>query len=357
MTALMTAGRRLAWGAMPQPISGALDRLAAALAIPVLCAGMAALWFGEVDEGRAAPPVAAQHASQLRYGPSETVASGYVGAPVYHRSDLHLKRPDGTDMTLKRLGWDGDSFYFPIDGGARVIRWSGNFGAMIDFLHNKAVSRLGRGAHGRKIENGVVEEAETTGTLKGGPAPSPLLLTDLFERLEFTHGHNVLIPTALVRLPSLTPAIRPYLGIGVGVAVPHVEVRFTGERPNRWTNEYQYAGPAFQALAGLELRIGRGSYYLEYKFIWSAIDAALTGGNSWSLKDLRSDWLPRWLIEPLAGLTEMPGDLWRQYSRWQTGAAPAEGSIETRLVSHELVIGAGYVWPRAAPPPADAAQP
>jgi hypothetical protein len=198
-----------------------------------------------------------------------------------------------------------------------------------------------------------VEDVETIGTLKGKLAPSPLHLTDLLERLEFTHGHNVFIPTALVRLAPLSPAIRPYLGIGFGAAVPHVEVRFAGEPTDRWTSEYQYAGPALQLLAGIELRIGRGSYYVEYKFIWAAIDAALTGGNSWSLKDIRSDWLPRWLIEPLAGLTEMPGDLWRQFSRWRTRGAPAEGSLETHLVSHEFVVGAGYVWPRAAPEPAE----
>jgi hypothetical protein len=282
--------------------------------------------------------------------------SAYGGAPVYQRSDLHLERPDATDMTFKRLGWDGDSFYFPIDGGVRIVRWSGPFGAMIDFLHNKAITRLGKGAHGRKIKNAVVENVETIGTLKGKLAPSPLHLTDLLERLEFTHGHNVLIPTALVRLVPLSPAIRPYLGIGFGAAVPHVEVRFAGESTDRWTSEYQYAGPALQLLAGIELRIGRGSYYVEYKFIWAAIDAALTGGNSWSLKDFRSDWLPRWLIEPLAGLTEMPGDLWRQFSRWRTGAVPAEGSFKTHLVSHEFVVGAGYVWPRAAPAPGEPVQ-
>ncbi|CAN1722976.1 lipid A oxidase [Hyphomicrobium sp. 1Nfss2.1] len=356
MTTLITAGQRLAWASVPRPSSIAVDKIAAALAMLVLGASMFAMWFGQVA-GSAAPPAAGDASSQSRYAQRETVVSAYAGAPVYHRSDLKLQRPDGTDMTLKNMGWDGDSFYFPIDGGARVIRWSGAFGGMIDFLHNKAVTRLGKGAHGRKIKNGVIEDVETIGTLKGQPAPSPLHLTDLLERLEFTHGHNVLIPTALVRLVPLSPALRPYLGIGFGAAVPHVEVRFKGESPNRWTNEYQYAGPAFQVVAGIEMRIGRGSYYVEYKFIWSAIHAALTGGNSWSLKDLRSDWLPRWLIEPLAGLTEMPGDLWRQYSRWRSGTAPAEGTIETHLTSHEIVIGGGYVWPGAAPVTAGPVQP
>ncbi len=348
MTALITAGQRLAWASMPRPTSVAAGKIAAALAMLVLCASVYAMWFGQVSAGSAAPPAAVDASSQSRYAQRETVVSAYAGAPIYHRSDLKLQRPNGTDMTLKNMGWDGDSFYFPIDGGARVIRWSGAFGGMIDFLHNKAVTRLGKGAHGRKIKNGVIEDVETTGTLKGQPAPSPLHLTDLLERLEFTHGHNVLIPTALVRLVPFSPSLRPYLGVGFGAAVPHVEVRFTGEDPNKWTNEYQYAGPAFQFVAGIEMRIGRGSYYVEYKFIWSAIHAALTGGNSWSLKDLRSDWLPRWLIEPLAGLTEMPGDLWRQFSRWRSGTAPPEGTIDTHLTSHEIVIGGGYVWPGAA---------
>ena len=278
----------------------------------------------------------------------ETVAAGYAGAPFYHRSDLSLQRPDGTDLTLKRLGWDGDALYFPIDGGVRVIRWSGLLGWMVDFMHNKAIARLGKGAHGRKIRNGVVDHVETLGTLKGKPAPSPLRLTDLFNRLEFTHGHNTLLLTGLVRLMPLTSRIRPYVGIGAGAAVPHVEVGFTGHR--QWTNQYQYAGPAFQLLAGLELRRGRGSFFIEYKFIWASISAALTNGHSWSLKKLKLTWLPRWLIEPFSGLSELPGDLWNQFARWSKGDMPADGNIRTQLSAHTVVIGGGYAWPGSGMP-------
>lgn len=335
----------------PAPQSGwtSLDRLAALAAMALLGMIAMASWMEDSSKSSAEAPPAQTGTSDWLQAGHETVASAYAGAPFYYRSDLHLKRPDGTDMTLKRLGWDGDALYFPIDGGARVVRWSGSLGFMVDFLHNKAVARLGKGAHGRKIKNGVVEDAETTGTLKGQPAPSPLHLTDLLERLEFTHGHNVLMLTGLARLGPITPKIRPYVGIGYGVAVPHVEVRFAGEPSDRWTNEYQYAGAALQFLAGFELRLGRGSYFIEYKFIWSSLSAALTGGKSWSLKDINSPWLPRWLVEPFAGLTEMPGDLWRQFSRWKSGEAPAEGSFTTHLTSHEVVVGAGYVWPGPVP--------
>lgn len=357
MTSSITAGHENPYLIAPHLLWVMLDKVAAVAAIVLLSASMlSSPVTGDTGEGSAGN-TDAPSAMTSWFNANETVASGYVGAPYYYRSDLHLKRPDGTDMTLKQMGWDGDAFYFPIDGGARVIRWIGSVGMMVDFMHNKAISRLGKGAHGRNIENGVIEDVETAGTLKGRPAPSPLRLTDLLERLEFTHGHNVLLLSGLVRLSPLTPKIRPYLGIGFGVAVPHVETWFVGEPPQKRTNEYQYAGPAFQILAGLELRVGRGSYYVEYKFIWSAIEAALTGGKSWSLKDLKSDWLPRWFIEPFSGLTEMPGDLWRQFTRWRTGAAPAEGTLETTLTSHQIVIGGGYVWPGPAPAVAGPARP
>lgn len=349
MTASITAENESPYLGTPHFLWVMLDKMAAVGAIVMLSATvLSSSATGDREEGSAGnvalPPIASSWPNT-----NETVASAYLSAPYYYRSDLHLKRPNGTDLTLKKMGWDGDAFYFPIDGGARVIRWAGSVGMMIDFMHNKAISRLGKGAHGRKIKNGIVEDVETTGTLNGKPAPSPLHLTDLLERLEFTHGHNVLLLSGLVRLPPLTPKIRPYLGVGFGVAVPHVETWFVGEPPEKRTNEYQYAGPAFQILAGLELRIGRGSYYMEYKFVWSAIEAALTGGKSWSLKDLKSEWLPRWFIEPFSGLTEMPGDLWRQFTRWRTGAAPAEGTLETTLTSHQIIVGGGYVWPAPGP--------
>lgn len=331
-----------------------LEGLSAAVAIVLLAAVAIAPWVEQTDQptgSSAAPKGAAGTATDTAWpqGGNETVVSGYAGAPVYYRSDVALKRPDGTDLTLKGLGWDGDALYFPIDGGARVVRWSGPVGFMVDFLHNKAIARLGKGAHGRKIENGVVEEVEAAGTIKGQPAPERLRLTDLFDRLEFTHGHNVLLLTGLARLAPVTPRIRPYFGIGAGVALPHVEVWFAGENAKSRTHEYQYAGPAAQLLAGLELRVGRGSFYVEYKFIWASLEGALTGGRSWSLKDLKSPWLPRWLIEPFVGLTEMPGDLWRQFTRWRNGEAPEGGTFATTLSAHQVVVGAGYVWPGAAP--------
>jgi len=253
----------------------------------------------------------------------EKVASFYLAQPWYYPSNTKLQRNDGTDITLKNMGWDGDMLMPPIDGGVRYIDWFGPAGFMIDFLHNKAVARLGKGAHGRKISKPVIETVETEGTLKGNPAPHTLKLTELFDRFEFTHGQNMLLFGGVLRFSGLSPRIRPYAGLGVGFAVPHVEVWFKGEKLENRTNEYQYAGPAASAIAGIEFRFGRMSYYLEYKWSWASISGLLTGNESWKNFNL-------------------PGDLLRQLRSWWKNDVPAYGTFSTTLSAHQAVGGIGW---------------
>lgn len=324
---------RPAWSASDaQGIADRIFRIVAA----VLVTGMVIRpWIAEAtmpEEVARTAESAGGDAQTRRPAGREILLAGYAGWPVYYRSDVHLHRTDEkTDLVLKRLGWDGDALYFPIDGGIRSVEWWGPFGFMIDFLHNKAIARLGKGAHGRKLSNPVVEEVEATGTLKGQPVAPRIKLTDVFERFEFTHGHNMLFFTPMLRPGSWTPRVSPYLGIGGGVALPHVEVWRPGENREDRTSEYQYAGPAAQLVAGLELRSGNFSYFLEYKFSWASIKGVITGDESW-----KNFW--------------MPGDLWRQFMRWWRSEPPKHGSFSTRLSAHQLLGGAGYWWrPGRAP--------
>lgn len=263
-------------------------------------------------------------------GRGETMFAFYAGHPWYYRSDTRIVRHDDTDLLLKDMGWDGDAFYPPIDGGVRALRWNGNTGWMIDFLHNKAISRLGKGSHGRTISNPVIETVEAEGKLRGQPAPAQIKLTDLLERLEFTHGHNVLYATPMLRLSNFSTSVQPYFGIGAGVALPHTEVRFRNEKQYR-TSEYQYGGPTVQVLAGLELRRGNASYFLEYKFTTAWITGLITGGDTTLANGL------------------IFGDLWRQFRRWMSGEEPKFGRVETRLSSHQAFIGIGYYVQHANP--------
>lgn len=310
----------------------AADMGGSLVAMALLCAMAVQTWgsvetWASVEPAERAPATietAATGAVPVAGAGQETFIAGYAGVPLYNRSDVKLDRPDGTDLTLKGLGWDGDALYFPIDGGIRSVQWSNSyapFGFMVDFLHNKAISRLGKGAHGRKLSTPVIEEVEAVGTLKGQPVAPRIRLTDIFDRFEFTHGHNMLFFTPMLRLASITPALRPYVGIGAGFALPHVEVWHPGE-PQR-TNEYQLGGPAAQFVAGLELRTGKVSYFVEYKFSWASISGALTGDKSWLNFN-------------------MPGDLLRQASRWWRGEPAQYGTFSTELAAHQIVAGAGY---------------
>jgi len=260
----------------------------------------------------------------------ETLIAAYTGYPHFLRSDVHLTRPGGTDLQLHDLSWDGEPFRFPIYVGARAARWGGLFGAMIDFTHNKAVARLGRGAHGRGIKDAIIEEVKATGLLKGQPPPATIKLNEILDRLEFTHGHNTLLFTGLMRLGSLSPRLRPYVGLGFGLSIPHTEIWLKDE--NDKTDEYQLAGPAVQALAGLELRFERMSYFVEYKFTLAWNRGELTGEQSRFNEDI-------------------PGDLMRQVMRWWNAEQPKFGHYDTNLAAHQVVIGAGARFSATAPSP------
>ena len=330
-----------AWGesVKAQRING-LDRMAAFTAIicllifcPILPShSLLPQWLEMALPEQANDRTSGQSSDTLTaHHGGEHLLAGYVGNPIYYRSNISFKGPDGTNLKLEGLGWDGDALRFPIDGGVRYVRWGDRYGFMVDFLHNKAIARLGKGAHGRKLKHPVVEEVEATGTFKGKPVPNRVLLTDIFDRLEFTHGHNMLFFTGMYRLSSPKPNVRPYFGLGAGFAIPHTEVWFAGEGRKDRTNEYQFAGPAAQMLFGIEIQVNHISYFIEYKFSYAWIWGAITSDQSWK------NW-------------DMPGDLWRQFNRWSRGEEPKRGTFATTLGAHQLNIGAGYRWEGAVKP-------
>jgi len=332
----MTARSMELWAASPdrptlRALRGAAERVAAALALAVVLAQGAAdlTWNaaaplpGEAEGAGVGSGAAPGEQARL----SESMIGGYMGVPWHNRSDAKLARPDGTDLTLKNLRWDGEPFNFPIYAGVRYARWYGPFGGMIDFLHDKAIARTGKGAHGRKVtgERAIPDTIELAGTWKGQPAPQSVLITDVLERLEFSHGHNMLLPTALVRFANVVPAIRPYAGLGAGVALPHVEVWPKGEGEDAKTNEYQLGGPAAQGVVGIEIPLPHGSIFLEYKFTYASLNTNLTGGKT-----------PAWCN------CDFVSDAVRNTWRWFKGEQPAYGHFSTTIATHQLVAGGGY---------------
>jgi lipid A oxidase len=102
---------------------------------------------------------------------------------------------------------------------------------------------------------------------------------DLLIRLRKADGMNLLTANIWHRWPGDGPWT-PYVGAGLGLAVPHVEVQPTGQTE---TVGYQITGPAVQVVAGASYRLnGRWSLFGEYKASYSKHRIDLDSGGTLS---------------------------------------------------------------------------
>lgn len=213
-------------------------------------AGMLALVFGAL-------PAAAE--SQIG------IYGGWTGS---FDSDIHLSQPNGTNMTLNDMPWDGDSFGVPPYWGLRGTYWfdaAPNWGVMIDYNHAKVIA-----------DQGAV--VGVSGSRDGVKLGSTDRVGNTFQVMEFTDGLNEIYLGGQHRW--IHARWTPYVGFGVGASFPHVEVRRTG--PNSpYTFEYQLDGIAVEGLVGLEYHLSpRFSLFGDYKLSFSSNDADLDGGGS-----------------------------------------------------------------------------
>jgi lipid A oxidase len=182
---------------------------------------------------------------------AETQISVFGGANSNFSSDVTLEGGTGKDGT-QSIDWDGKSFELPPYWGVRGTYWlssAPNWGVAIDYVHSKAVADL----------SGVAGNT--------------------FNRLEFTDGNNILLVDVLYRFnPMMHGTLVPYVGAGIGVTIPHVEVTLNGV--NNTTFEYQLTGMAAQVLAGLEYKLNeKWSLFTEGRLSYSHISADLQGGG------------------------------------------------------------------------------
>ncbi|HPG88151.1 MAG TPA: hypothetical protein PLD46_00745 [Hyphomicrobium sp.] len=298
-------GLGLSWKGQPIGAVRALEIAAAAASIGMILA--AAALPDDDDKTIAARMAGTPASSTAPYAPGrEQTFGAYLGAPYHYPSDFHLKKEGRHDLTIPNVEWFTKPFDNPLYYGARIQRWmdGGRFGTMVDFTHSKAYAPM-------------TTDTKFTGTLDGKPAPELVKVKDYFDKLEFSHGHNMLTLNGLMRLGSFGQ-FSPYVGLGGGISLPHSELHLKTD-PTR-TYEYQYTGLNGQALLGLEFRLKTGSIFLEYKFTLADYEAPITHRDG--------NWLPV--------------DMWRQFSRWWSGDEPPGGWASTRLTSHQ-VIGGFYV--------------
>ncbi|SHI79618.1 outer membrane beta-barrel protein [Wenxinia saemankumensis] len=184
-------------------------------------------------------PVAAAAEVQLSfYGGLQS--SPHSGVTV--RGDSVLPDADFT------AGWEGRSLDTPPYYGVRATWWrSPNLGFGLDMNHTK-----------------VYADDET-------------LSETGYDHLEFSDGLNIVTVNAYYRWPEAFGRVTPYVGGGVGVAVPHVELREGASD----TFGYQVTGPAAALIAGVEVPISEDwSVFGEYKGTYSMNEADLDSGGT-----------------------------------------------------------------------------
>ena len=182
-------------------------------------------------------------------------------------SDITLVQPNGTNMRLKDVPWDGASFDDPPYWGLRGIYWLNsrpNWGLMVDYNHAKVIAD----------QSAIVN---ISGTRDGIPVGPKDRVGNTFSVMEFTDGLNEIYGGAMYRWPF--ERWTPYVGFGVGASFPHVEIKRTGGTIE--TFEYQVTGVAVEGLVGLEYHITpRLSAFGDYKLSFSSNDADVNGGGT-----------------------------------------------------------------------------
>lgn len=209
----------------------------------------------------------------------------FLGHAEIPGSDLRLTLPGGTDLRFADVSWDDESFDDPPYYAARLARWlprSPAWGIALDFTHAKAILD-------------VDEPVPARGLRRGVPFDGALPVDDQLAGFEMSHGLDTLTLGGVRRWGAARTGsgrVTYFAGLGAGVAVPHVEARAAGLR----TAEYQLAGPALQAVLGLDTAVDENiGITLEARASWVDVEADLAGGGR-----VETDL---WLLQLVAGLS------------------------------------------------------
>ncbi len=174
--------------------------------------------------------------------------SAYGGIQTSPHSVVEGNDPGGIGEFDFTAGWEGRSLEVPPYWGIRGLWWPGGerLGYGLEFTHAK-----------------VYADDET-------------LEDNGFDTLEFTDGLNILTVKVFRRWLNENRRWTPYVGGGVGVSIPYVEVETSGGE----TFEYQLTGPAVSWTAGVTYEINnRWEVFGEYSGSYSQNEADLDNGG------------------------------------------------------------------------------
>jgi len=178
---------------------------------------------------------------------AEIEFSFYTGQQTAPGSDISVQGDVVIPDADFSLDWEGRPLDWPLYAGFRITKWqTETFGWGLDYAHNKTY-------------------------------PKDDILPAGYSALEFTDGLNTWTLNAYRRWPDQFGDATPYIGVGLGLSVPGVEVTYLGSR----TFEYQVTGFAATWLAGVSYPISNSwGVFGEYKGTYTTNDVDLdTGGT------------------------------------------------------------------------------
>ena len=171
---------------------------------------------------------------------AEMELSFYLGWQGVSDSTGSGTLPGGVPFS-RNFDWDGKPFDSPLYYGGRGIWWTqSDWGFGVEGTHTKAYASAG--------------DLAALG----------------LARLELSDGHNILTVNAMKRWPGLFKgsSFTPYVGAGIGAAIPHVDIQVIGAA-NR-TFGYENTGLALRGILGMKYDISeRWAVFGEYQATWS----------------------------------------------------------------------------------------
>lgn len=171
---------------------------------------------------------------------AEMEVSLYLGIQSVQESTGSGTLPGGAAFS-RSFDWEGNPLDPPIYYGGRVMWWTpNNIGFGIEGTHTKAYA-----------------------------SAADLAALGL-SKLELSDGHNIITANVMKRWPGAFTSANwtPYVGGGIGVAIPHVDAQVVGAA-NR-TFGYEATGVALRGIAGMKYDFNEDwALFSEYQFTWS----------------------------------------------------------------------------------------
>ena len=190
----------------------------------------------------------------------------FTGAAFTPDNDLDLHQLGGTDLTFHDVSYKGKDFETPPFYGARLLWFpseTSHWGFGGEFFHIKLYAQTD-------------DTVDVTGQRNGTSLDGRERIGDTISQFSLSHGLNFALADVIYRwFPGPRGAgfpncLQPFVGLGLGAAIPHVESNVNGTQ----FEEYQVHGPGVQGIAGVNVDLTRHwGVMLEYKLTYANLGA------------------------------------------------------------------------------------